>query len=764
MRAPRSPLVLLILGAGIVRAQGTQPAAAQTPPAPMLTRWARDVTPDRVLPEYPRPQMVRPAWQSLNGRWDYAIRERSAPMPTSFDGTILVPFPVESQLSGVRRNVSELQRLWYHRVFRAPALRSDRRLLLHFGAVDWECSILVNGTEVGSHRGGYDPFTVDITTALRPGDATQDISIAVWDPTDADDQPRGKQVRKPHGIFYTAVTGIWQTVWLEVVPAAHITALDIAADIDAGTARLRVASSGAPAGTTVRVIALDGRRIVAEATSGADEPIVLHIPHPKLWSPSSPFLYGLRVQLSTGDAVKSYVGMRKIGVAKDSGGTLRLFLNNRPLFQLGWLDQGWWPDGLYTAPTDAALRFDIEIAKRLGFNLARKHVKVEPERWYYHCDRLGLLVWQDMPSAVNELREGQSARGSVEFTAELERVIDALRNHPSIVMWVPFNEGWGQHETERYVSWIQRHDSTRLVNNASGWTDTGTGDVEDIHAYPGPSIPAVDGRRATVLGEYGGLRLLVPGHMWSGRNSWGSPWFSTRSALFAGYRAQVEQLRALEAMGLAASIYTQITDVETEVNGVLTYDRAVVKLPQKVRALHASLFGQLPVIRTIMPSSREKGQRWRYTIEVPPQGWTGDAFDDSGWREGLAGFGSPKIEGASPRTAWTTSDLWIRRAFDLQGELPAHPRLLILHDDVAEIFINGARVAEYRDWTTGYMLLPVDSAAARAIHRGRNSVAVHVRNTGGEQFIDVGIVDVAEPLAGAAHPKRARHRSATGSG
>ncbi|MDQ6887999.1 MAG: hypothetical protein M3068_11990 [Gemmatimonadota bacterium] len=735
------PLQLLTLAAGIATAQ---PARA---PSRLLTRWASDVTPGRVLPEYPRPQMVRSTWQSLNGRWDYAIRGRSAPVPspTSFDGKILVPFPVESELGGVRRSVSETERLWYRRSFRAPDLGAGRRLLLHFGAVDWESTIFVNGQEVGTHRGGYDPFTLDITSALRPGaGAEQELIVAVWDPTDAGDQPRGKQVRKPRSIFYTSVTGIWQTVWVEVVPAAHITALDIVPDIDSDRVRVRVSTAGVSPGTTVRVIALDGRRPVAETSARADQPVALHIPNPKLWSPSSPFLYGLRVRLSTGDAVESYVGMRKISLGKDSAGVLRLLLNNRPLFQLGWLDQGYWPDGLYTAPTDAALRYDVEMAKRLGFNLARKHVKVEPDRWYYHCDRLGLLVWQDMPSAVNDVREGQSAEGSALFTAELARMVDALRNHPSIVMWVPFNEGWGQHDTERYVSWLKGYDPTRLVNNATGWTDTGTGDVEDIHSYPGPAIPAVDGRRATVLGEYGGLRLLVPGHMWPGRNSWGSPWFTTRGALAAGYRAQIEQLRALEAMGLAASIYTQPTDVETEVNGVMTYDRAVVKLPD-LRALHATLFGPRPLIRTIMPSSREEGQSWHYTTETPPETWTRGDFDDSGWREGLAGFGSPKIEGARPRTPWTTADLWIRRTFDLHGDPPARPQLLILHDDVTEVYINGSRVAEYKDWTTGYMLLPLGAAGRDAIRAGRNSIAVHVRNTGGEQFIDVGLVEIVLP-------------------
>jgi len=467
---------------------------------PLATRWAADVKPDRVLPEYPRPQLVRSEWLNLNGIWEYAIRPREEARPENFDGRILVPFPVESALSGVMKPVKPEHRLWYRRTFELPARGEAGRWLLHFGAVDWDTTVMVNGKAVGEHRGGFDPFTFDITEAIVAG-KPQELIVSVWDPTDQGSQPRGKQVLKPGGIMYTANTGIWQTVWLEPVPETRVDTLRIVPDIDAGEIRVTPTVVGPRATGEVSVTGLEGHRPIGTATGSAGSAIAIKVPDAKLWAPDHPFLYGLKARTGN-DEVRSYFGMRKIAMSKDEHGVNRLMLNGKSVFQLGPLDQGWWPDGLYTAPTDEALKFDIEITRKLGFNMIRKHVKVEPERWYYWCDTLGILVWQDMPSGDNK-----DDASKVQFMVELERLIDARENHPSIIMWVPFNEGWGQHDTPRYVDWIKRRDPSRLVNNASGWTDTHTGDLSDVHVYPGPGMPATEPGRVAVLGEFGGLGL-----------------------------------------------------------------------------------------------------------------------------------------------------------------------------------------------------------------------------------------------------------------
>ena len=721
---------LLVLSAS-ARAQDSLPQ--------LKTRWASQVSSEHPLPEYPRPQMVRPRWQNLNGPWEYAIRDRDAARPSTFDGRIRVPFAIESQLSGVRRPVNETQRLWYRRTFRTPRVARGERVLLHFGAVDWESDVYVNGTRVATHRGGYDPFTVDITSALGASRSEQELVVSVTDPTDAGDQPRGKQVRKPRSIWYTAVTGIWQTVWLETVPNVYVESLEITPDLDSSLVRVKTVVANAPAGATVRVQALDGRRIVAAAGAPVGGVTTLRLRDVKPWSPSSPFLYGLRIRLSTGDSVESYVGVRKISLMRDGTGILRLALNNRPLFQLGLLDQGWWPDGLYTAPTDSALESDIVTMKRLGFNLARKHVKVEPDRWYYHCDRLGFLVWQDMPSAENKTTEGRA-----DFQDELSRMIDALRNHPSIVMWVPFNEGWGQHDTERIVAWLRAKDSTRLVNNASGWTDMHVGDVSDLHSYPGPAIPLPDSSRALVLGEFGGLGLPLGGHTWLDRSNWGYRSFTSLETLGDAYRGLMQRLAPMVADGLTAAIYTQTTDVEIEVNGIMTYDRAVVKLPPDAAAMHAKLVGQPPVLHVLLPTSRTSGQPWRFTTQTPGADWMQPSFSDSAWNTGVAGFGSARVENGRVRTPWTSPDIWIRRTFDISGASPSHPFLVVHHDEDAEIYINGVRVDSLPGYTNGYTYVPLSAAAARALRTGSNTIAVHVRNTRGEQYIDTGLTDVVE--------------------
>jgi hypothetical protein len=681
--------------------------------------------------------MARRDWQNLNGTWSYAVTARDAERPASFEGRVLVPFPLESQLSGAGVWVSPEQRVWYRRTFTTPRLASGGRLLLHFGAVDWETKVYVNGREVGEHRGGFDPFTFDITDALKSDSKEQELVVSVWDPTDSGQQPRGKQVQRPRTIFYTSVTGIWQTVWLEPVPARHISALRIDPDLDRSVVRVSVTAPGTPIGTTVTV--MDGKRAVATQSGLTGASLEIPIRKPRKWSPADPFLYRLRIRLETGDEVESYVGMRSIAIRPDASGARRLFLNGEPIFQFGPLDQGWWPDGLFTAPTDEALVFDIEKTKELGFNVIRKHVKVEPARWYYHCDRLGMLVWQDMPSGDNK-----GAEAEANFARELKAMVDALRNHPSIVMWVPFNEGWGQHATEKHVEWLKSYDPTRLVNNASGWTDMRVGDVADLHAYPGPGMPPPETHRASVLGEYGGLGLPVEGHTWVDKGNWGYRSFTSKADVNKGYLDLMEQLRLHIGDGLAAAIYTQTTDVEIEVNGVMTYDRAQVKLTPESIAANRRVYGKPPVIKHLVEAADRGRHEWKYTTTAPSENWFAPDFNDGAWASAPGGFGVKNSHFAPVGTAWQTPDIWLRRTFTLPSASLTNPHLRIYHDDDARVYLNGVLVAEMPGSTANYTFVPLNAAARAALRPGTNTLAVHAHQNRGGQFIDAGLVEVVE--------------------
>jgi beta-galactosidase/beta-glucuronidase len=517
--------------------------------------------------------------------------------------------------------------------------------------------------------------------------------------------------------------------------AGHVSGLRIDPDLDRKQVVVSVGTERREGAGRTTITVLDGAREVGRA----DGPTAtIPIPAPHAWSPSDPFLYRLRVTLASGDEVESYFGMRSIAVKADAAGVQRMFLNGAPLFQLGLLDQGWWPDGLYTAPTDEALAFDIQKTKDLGFNVIRKHVKVEPARWYYHADRLGMLVWQDMPSADNKGPDAQE-----NFTTELTALVDNLRNHPSIVMWVPFNEGWGQHETEKYVAWIKQKDPSRLVNNASGWTDKGVGDVSDAHSYPAPVRPPLEDKRAAVLGEFGGLGLPLEGHTWIEKGNWGYRSYKTTDELGQAYRDLLYQLRILVGEGLSAAIYTQTTDVEIEVNGMLTYDRAVVKLPADAKELSARLSSP-PAVRELVASSERTPQTWRYTTEAPAPTWFAPAFDDSGWKQGNGGFGRPGTARASVGTPWETPEIWIRRRFDLPSRALTNPHLRVFHDDDAEVYLNGERIATLPGSVSGYSYVPLEAAARGLFHSGANTLAIHVKQVRGGQFIDAGVVEVVE--------------------
>jgi len=754
--APRSTAVfrVMCLLAAMTRTAGVACADWTPVEGTIMTRWAREVSPENVLPEYPRPQMVRSDWMNLNGLWEYAIQPREESAPETYDGAILVPFPVESALSGVKKRVGQENRLWYRRRFRVPETWSGQQVRLRFGAVDWETTVWVNGTKLGTHRGGYDPFSFDITDELgsRP---EHELILAVWDPTSEGTQPRGKQVIEPRGIWYTPVTGIWQTVWLEPAGKTSVEDIVMVPDIDAGELRLSVQTRNVQDGDIVKVVALDGDRVAARTSGPANGPVVLKLKNPKLWSPDSPFLYGVEIALErdgeTIDAVSSYFGMRKSSVEKDKDGFNRLFLNNEPLFQFGPLDQGWWPDGLYTAPTDAALEYDVRVTKELGFNMIRKHVKIEPARWYYHCDRHGIVVWQDMPSAEEEIGGDdsdmvRSPESATQYNRELQAMIDTFRNHPSIVMWVPFNEGWGQFETGRISAWIKVYDPSRLVNEASGWANRGTGDVRDVHSYPGPGTAPVEPDRAVVLGEFGGLGLPMRGHLWeeTARN-WGYREFGGQAGLREGYKNLIRRLRPLIGEGLSAAVYTQTTDVETEVNGLMTYDRELVKLGADWLAeVNSRVYLPPPISRTLLPTSQEKGRRWRYTTDKPAEGWQMPGFDDSAWKQAVGVFGTESRRGPTVRTTWDTPEIWLRRTFQMDDDAPGDVFLDLLHGGDAEVYINGVPAAEAEGRSRRYATVSIAPAARAALKKGANVIATHCTQSGRRNSIDVGIVTVIE--------------------
>jgi beta-galactosidase/beta-glucuronidase len=651
-------LTALLAAAAPARAADWKPAGDL-----IKTPWAAQVSPASPLPEYPRPRLVRPDWQNLNGLWDYTITPKGAALPAAFDGRILVPFPVESSLSGVQREVGPDNELWYKREFTLPAAAwRGKKILLHFGAVDWRADVFINNIPAGSHTGGYAPFSFDITKYIKT-DAPNTLVVRVWDPTDASDHPVGKQVRKPKGIWYTAVTGIWQTVWLEPVPTNYIKDIQAVSDIDAGT--LAVTVTAAPAvgldlassreematprkspqpdtrsgpTVTVEVELLDNDKVLATARGHAGEAVTLSLKNPVLWSPENPKLYDLRARLSPAatvgpdrasgragqsrldarsiptsapDEARSYAAFRKISMQRDAAGHVRLQLNNKNYFQFGPLDQGWWPDGLYTAPTDEALRFDIIKTKELGFNMIRKHIKLEPQRWYWHCDREGVLVWQDMPGIHshglgakwkhNELGAGaetlRTPGSKANYYKEWGEIMDAAKGHPSVVVWVPFNEAWGQFDTEKVARWTKGRDPARLVNPASGGNLRDCGDIVDFHHYPEPKLfPGYPGK-ALVLGEYGGIGYPLPGHLWNetGKN-WGYKGVKTsKQEVTDQYVAYAKMLKDLVARGYSAAVYTQTTDVEIEINSFYTYDRKVLKVdPAAVRAANREVINALP--------------------------------------------------------------------------------------------------------------------------------------------------------------------------
>ena len=575
----------------------------------LTTRWGEAVTAENAWTQYPRPQMRRSDWTNLNGHWDYAVTPiQDHEAPTNWDGEILVPYCLESKLGGVQRLLDASEALWYHRTFESGKT-DGRRLLLNFEAVDYRCEVFVNGQSVGTHVGGNTPFSIDVTDAARNGE--NDLVVRVEDATE-EYQLRGKQVINARGIWYTQVSGIWQTVWLESVPTVHLEDLKISTDAVKGSMTVATQTSGDP---RIKVVVRDGDDVVAQASGSSEMTVV--VPEAKLWSPASPHLYDIEVTLldASGqqiDRVESYAGIRDVGKAKDADGNWRLTLNGEILFHWGPLDQGWWPDGLLTPPSDEAMLFDIEWLKSAGFNMIRKHIKVEPRRYYYHCDRVGMMVWQDHVSGGEEdalppwtrlkpdpVDAKWPAGQHEQFMLELDRMITALENHPSIVCWVPFNERWGQHRTMQVGRWTVKRDPSRLVNIASGGNFWPVGDIVDAHSYPHPEFPFdqnIDGRFDAfikVMGEFGGHGLPVPDHIFDqDRRNWGYGGLPKDAADYKDrYVMSLEKLDALRRRGIAAGVYTQTTDVEGEINGLMTYDREVMKIKAaELEKMHRRLF------------------------------------------------------------------------------------------------------------------------------------------------------------------------------
>ena len=572
------------------------------------TVWAEKIDPTNVLPEYPRPIMERDKWQNLNGLWDYAILPMGQQEPQTFDGKILVPFAVESSLSGVQKELGKEKELWYRRTFTIPSDWKSKNVILHFGAVDWKAEVYLNNIKIGSHTGGYTPFCFDVTPFLTSGN--QKLVVKVWDPTSDSSIPRGKQVTNPNGIWYTPVSGIWQTVWLEPVNNKHIVGITPIANIDNNNLKVKVCTKNTESSDIVEVKLKDNNKVIASAKGVVGQTLDIAIPNAKLWSPESPFLYDLDVTLiergKSVDKVSSYAAMRKVSKKRDANGIIRIQLNNKDIFHFGPLDQGWWPDGLYTAPTDEALKYDIVKTKDFGYNMIRKHVKVEPARWYTHCDRLGILVWQDMPNGdqgphwdMHHYFDGKEVTRSIEseqnFRKEWKEIMDYLMPYPSIAIWVPFNEAWGQFKTQEITEWTQYYDPSRLVNPASGGNHyLKVGDILDFHKYPSPEMMMYDNERITVIGEYGGIGMPLTDHLWQPDKNWGYVQFKSAKEVTDEYVKYGRQLLNLVKSGISGGVYTQTTDVEGEVNGLITYDRKVIKVEEdRIRKINQEIINSL---------------------------------------------------------------------------------------------------------------------------------------------------------------------------
>ncbi|MBK1881832.1 glycoside hydrolase family 2 [Luteolibacter pohnpeiensis] len=727
----------------------------------IMTRWAKEVTPENAWTQYPRPQLQRENWTCLNGLWDYQITAKDASTPADWAGEILVPFAPEAALSGVGKLIQPDQTLWYHRKFSAKKT-PGKRTLIHFEAIDYQSTIYLNGKEIGSHTGGFTPTTYDLTPDLKDGD--NELVVQVHDST-GDYQLLGKQRLKPEGIWYTRVSGIWQTVWMEEINDRAIEDLDFTSNIKSGTIGVRAKFSGTPVpGEKIRVTASINGKVAGSAEG--ESVVAVSVEDPQLWSPDAPNLYDLKVELLNGegkviDQVKSYTALRELGKAKDKKGNWRFTLNGKFIFHWGPLDQGWWPDGLLTPPTDEAMLSDIQYLKDAGFNMIRKHIKVEPRRYYYYCDKLGMMMWQDQVSAdhgpawtrmaPNPKDADWPDAAHEQWVTEYKAMVDHLRDHPSIVVWSPFNEAWGQHRTEEVGEMAAAYDLTRPINIASGGNFWPVGDIADQHAYPDPNFPVNNPRfkdYIKVVGEFGGHGWAVKGHLWDAdKDNWGYGGLpKTMDEWKERYTKSINVLRHLRRQGVAAGVYTQTTDVEGEINGLLTYDR-VEKVPASwLKPLHEALLNTADAAAyfNIAPTSEAIAQSWKYTTDKPDGKWQDPGFDDAAWKEGKGGFGTDFTPNTKIGTEWKSSDIWLRREFEMKTRPKGSLLLRIHHDEDATVFINGVEIANLPGHTGEYTMVEVSKDGITALKRGKNILAIHVKQTNGGQYIDAGLVDEVE--------------------
>lgn len=739
---------LILLGFCLLSVGMKNAAAQEWKPVPgnIMTTWATGVTPENTWKEYPRPQMVRKEWKNLNGLWDYTvvIGTNSAPVQRN-SRKILVPFCPESALSGIKELISGSQEMVYRRFFNIPGNWKGKRILLHFEAVDYYAKVWIDGKPVGEHKGGYEAFQFDITDALNPAE-DHEISLVVWDPSNTGTQPVGKQTLL--GLSkgnYTPTSGIWQTVWIEPVEDVSIQSLKILPDIDLETVTVNAVLKGWGYDHKIKVQAFEKGIEIASGENTPGKPVALKIKNQKLWSPESPYLYDLKVSLSengkTIDEVESYFGMRKISMARDAAGFMRIHLNNKEIFQLGPLDQGYWPDGLLTPPSDEALKFDVEYLKKTGSNMDRVHMKVQPDRFYYYCDKLGLLVWQDMISPRASASRSEVG-GAKAWETEWETIIDQLYSHPSIIQWTVFNESWGQYDTERLTDWTKRKDPSRLVSNASGWIDRNVGDIRDFHdytVYPSMGWIPENYPRAMVLGEGGGHELPLKDHVWTAdfkvperidragdlvREVVTSP-----EVLDERYSLWVDNLVLLKDYGMNAVVFTQISDVENEVNGWLTYDRKISKIPvERLAAIHSRLFKPLSGKKNYsIPLSMNVPQKWNYSFTEPSADWFKNGSRGN-WNTGNGPFGKKMMNVPEVRTIWETNNLFLQKDFNLSS-IPSKLSLVVYNSGLTSVYINGEfaiQINNLRRWDPEIKVseVPLPEKAAALLKKGTNHIAI----------------------------------------